>query len=101
MQAKKLVMQASMSGEVNALGYRLNAISEVNRHTRDFTLNSLTRALVEVIAFFPVYRTYTRGGGWRSVTGGTWNMPSPGRNGKIPPPIPRSSISSSGCCCSR
>jgi (1->4)-alpha-D-glucan 1-alpha-D-glucosylmutase len=60
--AKKLVMQASMSGEVNALGYRLNAISEVNRHTRDFTLNSLTRALVEVIAFFPVYRTYTRGG---------------------------------------
>ncbi len=61
-EAKKLVMQASMSGEVNALGYRLNTISEVNRHTRDFTLNSLTRALVEVIAFFPVYRTYTRSG---------------------------------------
>ncbi|HEX9898663.1 MAG TPA: malto-oligosyltrehalose synthase, partial [Candidatus Methylomirabilis sp.] len=27
----------------------------------DFTLNSLIKALVEVIAFFPVYRTYTSG----------------------------------------
>jgi len=61
-EKKKLVMQASMSGEINTLGYRLNAISELNRNTRDFTLNSLIKALVEVIAFFPVYRTYTRGG---------------------------------------
>ncbi|ALC15343.1 maltooligosyl trehalose synthase [Desulfuromonas soudanensis] len=58
-EKKKLVMQATMSGEINTLGHRLNAISEVNRHTRDFTLNSLIKALVEVIAFFPVYRTYT------------------------------------------
>jgi (1->4)-alpha-D-glucan 1-alpha-D-glucosylmutase len=57
-EKKKLVMQATMSGEINTLGHRLNAISEVNRHTRDFTLNSLIRALVEVIALFPVYRTY-------------------------------------------
>jgi len=57
-EKKKLVMQATMSGEINTLAHRLNAISEVNRHTRDFTLNSLIKALVEVIAFFPVYRTY-------------------------------------------
>jgi (1->4)-alpha-D-glucan 1-alpha-D-glucosylmutase len=60
-EKKKLVMQAAMSGEINTLGDRLNALSEVNRHTRDFTLNSLIKALVEVIAFFPVYRTYTCG----------------------------------------
>jgi (1->4)-alpha-D-glucan 1-alpha-D-glucosylmutase len=60
-EKKKLVMQAAMSGEINTLGYYLNAISEVNRHTRDFTLNSLIKALVEVIAFFPVYRTYISG----------------------------------------
>lgn len=60
-EKKKLIMQSAMSGEINALGYRLNVISEVNRHTRDFTLNSLIKALVEVIAFFPVYRTYTCG----------------------------------------
>ncbi len=28
------------------------------RHTRDFTLNSLRTAITEVIACFPVYRTY-------------------------------------------
>jgi len=60
-EKKKLVMQAAMSGEINTLGYRLNVLSEVNRHTRDFTLISLIKALTEVIAFFPVYRTYTRG----------------------------------------
>lgn len=58
-EKKKLIMQVAMSGEVNALGYRLNIMSEVNRHTRDFTLNILIKAMVEVIAFFPIYRTYT------------------------------------------
>ncbi|MFI5295906.1 MAG: malto-oligosyltrehalose synthase [Thermodesulfovibrionales bacterium] len=57
-EKKKLVTQVAMSGEINTLGHYLNNISEKNRHTRDFTLNSLTRALTEVIAFFPVYRTY-------------------------------------------
>jgi (1->4)-alpha-D-glucan 1-alpha-D-glucosylmutase len=57
-EKKKLVMQVSMSSEVNTLGHYLNTISEMDRHTRDFTLNSLIKALVEVIAFFPVYRTY-------------------------------------------
>jgi (1->4)-alpha-D-glucan 1-alpha-D-glucosylmutase len=57
-QKKKLVMQVSLSGELNMLGHHLNTLSERNRLTRDFTLNSLTRALSEVIALFPVYRTY-------------------------------------------
>ena len=55
---KKLVMQVAMSSEINTLGHYLNRISEQNRHTRDFTLNSLIRSIVEVIACFPVYRTY-------------------------------------------
>jgi len=57
-EKKKLVMQVSMSGEINTLGHYLNNISEKNRLTRDFTLISLTRAIIEVIACFPVYRTY-------------------------------------------
>jgi (1->4)-alpha-D-glucan 1-alpha-D-glucosylmutase len=56
---KKEVMLAAMSSEVNTLGHYLNDISERNRHTRDFTLYSLRRVIVEVIAAFPVYRTYT------------------------------------------
>jgi (1->4)-alpha-D-glucan 1-alpha-D-glucosylmutase len=55
---KKLVMQVSMSSEINTLGHYLNRISEQNRHTRDFTLNSLIKSIIEVIACFPVYRTY-------------------------------------------
>jgi (1->4)-alpha-D-glucan 1-alpha-D-glucosylmutase len=58
-EKKKLVMQVAMSGEINTLGHYLNTISERDRLTRDFTLISLTRAIIEVIAFFPVYRTYT------------------------------------------
>jgi (1->4)-alpha-D-glucan 1-alpha-D-glucosylmutase len=56
--AKRLVMSSSMAGEVNMLAHRLSRISETNRRTRDFTLNELTRALVEVVSLFPVYRTY-------------------------------------------
>ena len=57
-EKKRLVMQVSMSGEINTLGHRLNNLSEKGRHTRDFTLKSLIHALTEVIAFYPVYRSY-------------------------------------------
>ncbi|PKN13323.1 MAG: malto-oligosyltrehalose synthase [Deltaproteobacteria bacterium HGW-Deltaproteobacteria-4] len=57
-ECKKLVMQVTMSSEINTLGHYLNRISEQNRHTRDFTLNSLIKSIIEVIACFPVYRTY-------------------------------------------
>lgn len=57
-EKKKLIMQVAMSSEIHTLGYYLDRISENNRHTRDFTLNSLIDAIIEVIAFFPVYRTY-------------------------------------------
>lgn len=57
-EKKKLIMQVSMSSEIHTLGHYLDLISEKNRHTRDFTLNSLINAITEVIAFFPVYRTY-------------------------------------------
>ncbi|OGP94091.1 MAG: malto-oligosyltrehalose synthase [Deltaproteobacteria bacterium RBG_16_47_11] len=62
-EKKRLIMQTSMPSEINMLGHTLNRISEKNRHTRDFTLNNLTNAIVEAIASFSVYRTYvTRSG---------------------------------------
>jgi len=57
-EKKKLIMQTSMPSEINTLGHILNRISEKDRHTRDFTLNNLTTAIIEVIANFPIYRTY-------------------------------------------
>jgi (1->4)-alpha-D-glucan 1-alpha-D-glucosylmutase len=55
---KQLIMHVSMSSEVNVLGHQLNRLSERDRRSRDFTLNSLTHAIREIIACFPVYRTY-------------------------------------------
>lgn len=55
---KKLIMRASMSSEINELGHQLNLLSEKDRQYRDFTLNSLTHAISEIIASFPVYRSY-------------------------------------------
>src|SRR5580765_427729 len=57
-ESKQLIMRASMSSEINVLGYQLNHLSEMNRRFRDFTLNSLIHAIREIIACFPVYRTY-------------------------------------------
>jgi (1->4)-alpha-D-glucan 1-alpha-D-glucosylmutase len=57
-QKRRQTMGDSMSSELNMLARQLSRISEHDRRTRDFTLNSLRRALMEVIACFPVYRTY-------------------------------------------
>ena len=55
---KELVLRVSMASELNVLAHGLNRLSERSRYSRDFTLNSLTHAVREVIACFPVYRTY-------------------------------------------
>ena len=59
-QCKRLVLQVSMSSELIVLSRRLDRIAEQHRWSRDFTLNILRDALQEVIACFPVYRTYLR-----------------------------------------
>ncbi|MBI5631865.1 MAG: malto-oligosyltrehalose synthase [Nitrospirae bacterium] len=58
-EKKKLIMNVAMAGEINTLGHILNSISETNRLTRDFTLNSLIKAVTDTIALFPVYRAYS------------------------------------------
>jgi (1->4)-alpha-D-glucan 1-alpha-D-glucosylmutase len=57
-EKKRLVMRLSLANDVNVLGHMLNRLSERNRLFRDFTLNALTTTVREVIACFPVYRTY-------------------------------------------
>jgi (1->4)-alpha-D-glucan 1-alpha-D-glucosylmutase len=55
---KNLVMKTTMASEINMLAHQLNIVSEQSWQYRDFTINSLRDALREVIACFPVYRTY-------------------------------------------
>src|SRR5581483_10446412 len=59
-ESKKLILRVAMSSELHVLARRLDRISEQHRYSRDFTFNSLEDALGEVIACFPVYRTYIR-----------------------------------------
>jgi (1->4)-alpha-D-glucan 1-alpha-D-glucosylmutase len=61
-QKKQLTMQLSLASEVHVLAFMLNRLSEKNRWYRDFTLSALTVAVREVIARFPVYRTYAEPG---------------------------------------
>jgi (1->4)-alpha-D-glucan 1-alpha-D-glucosylmutase len=58
--AKRLILRTAMSSELYVLARRLDRISEQHRWSRDFTQNSLHLALAEVIACFPVYRTYVQ-----------------------------------------
>jgi len=57
--SKRLILQTSMSGELNALAGKLEKISEQHRWSRDFTQSSLRHVLRETIACFPIYRAYT------------------------------------------
>lgn len=59
-ECKKLILRVAMSSESHVLARRLDRVSEQSRFSRDFTFNSLQYALGEVIACFPVYRSYTR-----------------------------------------
>ena len=55
---KKLIMRTALASELNVLAQQLSRIAELDRHTRDFTLNRLRETLREIVACFPVYRTY-------------------------------------------
>ncbi|MEN6438818.1 MAG: malto-oligosyltrehalose synthase, partial [Syntrophobacter sp.] len=55
---KKLMIQEDMASDVHNLAQLLKKISSRDRHGSDITLTALQRALTEVLAVFPVYRTY-------------------------------------------
>jgi (1->4)-alpha-D-glucan 1-alpha-D-glucosylmutase len=65
-QKKFLTLQVSLSSELHMLAYQLDRLAQKSRWSRDFTLNSLRHALREVIACFPVYRSYTSDEGVRA-----------------------------------
>jgi (1->4)-alpha-D-glucan 1-alpha-D-glucosylmutase len=57
-RCRKLIIRVALASELNVLAHQLTRIALSKRHTCDFTLNSLREALTEVVASFPVYRTY-------------------------------------------
>jgi (1->4)-alpha-D-glucan 1-alpha-D-glucosylmutase len=56
--AKQRIMRVNLASEMNVLTRRFHRLSMAEWRTRDFTFNAMLAALEQVIAAFPVYRTY-------------------------------------------
>lgn len=62
-RCKRVIMRASLASELTVLANHLSRIAQASRTTCDFTLNNLRDALLEIVACFPVYRSYITAGG--------------------------------------
>jgi (1->4)-alpha-D-glucan 1-alpha-D-glucosylmutase len=59
-EKKKLIIETLFGGEVESLARELNMLAEQDRHGQDISHRALVRALEEVTACLPIYRTYIR-----------------------------------------
>ncbi len=57
-EKKKLIIENHMAGDVDNLANRMKRVSGSYRHGYDITLFHLKQAIIEVMARYPVYRTY-------------------------------------------
>jgi (1->4)-alpha-D-glucan 1-alpha-D-glucosylmutase len=55
---KLRIMENEMASELNVLAREAARLARTNPRTQDFTNNVLRRALKQIVACFPVYRTY-------------------------------------------
>ena len=55
---KKRIMRVNLASEMNVLAREFHHLAMREWRTRDFTFNRMLAALEEVVAAFPVYRTY-------------------------------------------
>jgi (1->4)-alpha-D-glucan 1-alpha-D-glucosylmutase len=62
-ESKRLIVGTDMTSESQVLASAVNRLSEAHRRSRDFTFGSIRRVLREVVACFPVYRTYVSADG--------------------------------------
>jgi (1->4)-alpha-D-glucan 1-alpha-D-glucosylmutase len=58
-EKKQLILEKNLAGDVDNLALLLKKISSRYRYGNDFTINSLKRAITEVLTRFSIYRTYT------------------------------------------
>ncbi|MCW2243872.1 malto-oligosyltrehalose synthase [Azospirillum canadense] len=63
--SKIRIMESEMASELHVLARQASRIARCNPRTADFTANILHQALKEIIARFPVYRTYVD---WNGLT---------------------------------
>ena len=63
-RSKRLIIETAMASELTVLTDMLDRLAESSRKSRDFTRDSLREVITEVVACFPVYRTYVDEDGW-------------------------------------
>ncbi len=64
--AKRQVLRYALNSELHVLAHELHRLAQQSWRTRDFTLTGLREALSDIIACFPVYRTYITAAGGRA-----------------------------------
>ncbi|MEP6701442.1 MAG: malto-oligosyltrehalose synthase, partial [Betaproteobacteria bacterium] len=57
-RGKLAIMRGALAAELTMVANRALRLARADRRTRDFTFNVLRGAIEEVVAHFPVYRTY-------------------------------------------
>ncbi|RVU14864.1 malto-oligosyltrehalose synthase [Methylobacterium oryzihabitans] len=55
---KAEILETSFASELEVLTSDIKQVADADRRTRDFSVNALRQALSEIIARFPVYRSY-------------------------------------------
>lgn len=59
-EKKILIMQSLFGGEIETFEYQLRLLADQDRQARDVSRHDLLKALMEVTACLPIYRTYIR-----------------------------------------
>jgi len=62
LECKHLIMEVYLTSELNVLASELERLAQADVRSSDFTWNGLRTAIKNVVAAFPVYRTYVTGG---------------------------------------
>jgi (1->4)-alpha-D-glucan 1-alpha-D-glucosylmutase len=60
-ETKRATMNTALSAELHMLAGELHRLAQQSWSTRDFTLTGIRRALADLVACLPVYRTYVTG----------------------------------------
>jgi (1->4)-alpha-D-glucan 1-alpha-D-glucosylmutase len=60
---RREIMEGPLASELRVLTLRALRLARADRRTRDFTFNALREAIMEIVARFPVYRTYVDANG--------------------------------------
>ncbi|MFP4418250.1 MAG: malto-oligosyltrehalose synthase [Chitinispirillaceae bacterium] len=55
---KRLIIGKHMAGDIDNIAHIMMKVASRDRYGRDITLYGLKRGLVEIMAHFPIYRTY-------------------------------------------